>query len=499
MNSNLFLICFFIYIILMIGIGWWVTRRKQTGDGFLLGDRSVPLLLTLGTTLATMVGTGSSMGAVGKAYQSGWSGALYGVGGGIGILLVAWIFAPARKHCFMTMSEEICSYVGANRHVMNLVAIFVYLSNVGWLGAHVIGGGLYLSFVTGIDPIYAKSLIALGFGIYSVIGGYRAVVWTDSIQAMVLFFGFLLTAVYAYHSVGGMDGLRVTQAMQAAESGSISWLPSISLVVVIAVGQLGSSANRQRIYSGLSTTTVRRAFVVSGVLYLVFSLTPAIIGIATFQANPSLADRDQAFPWMATQMLPTAVGLLVLLAGLSASMSSASSDVITAVTVVIREIYLMVFRDLPRPDRVVSISRWAVTVTTLLGLAMALAATDIIGYITNMVAMFVTGMAVCGVMGRFWPRFNAVGAIAALVGAFTTALIFKFIPEETERWGGSVLPSLSISLLAGVVASLCSPPDSMNQIEASAFLARERDRMSFHDQTEAQTPGLSANDNHTSN
>lgn len=477
MSASLFLFCFSIYIVVMVAIGCWVTRRKRSGDDYLLGGRKIPLLLTLGTTLATMVGTGSSMGAVGKAYQDGWMGGLYGIGGGIGILLVAWIFAPVRQYRFMTMSEELSSYVGANRTVMNLVAVFVYLSNVGWLGAHVIGGGLYLSFVTGIDLFWAKTLIAIGFGVYSVIGGYRAVVWTDTIQAVVLFFGFALTALFAYQSVGGLAGMQEVHRAQVAEGGGMPLLPAISLVVVIAVGQLGSSANRQRVYSGDSPSTIRKAFVSCGILYLLFSLTPAVIGIAAFAANPGLEDQDHAFPWMATEVLPVAVGMIVLLAGLSASMSSASSDVITAVTVVIRELYRMVFRRLPAADRVVTISRWAVTATTLLGLTMALAATDIIGYIKDMVALFVTGMTVCGVLGRCWPRFNAVGAIGSLCAAFATALAFRFMPEESAWWGGSVIPTLAVSTTIGVVASLLSPPDGRTHAEAVEILAREREQM----------------------
>ncbi|HET8789673.1 MAG TPA: sodium:solute symporter family protein, partial [Modicisalibacter sp.] len=66
MNSHIFLGTFFVYIVAMIGFGWWVSRRSRgTGDDFLLGGRSLPLFLTVGTTVATMVGTGSSMGAVG--------------------------------------------------------------------------------------------------------------------------------------------------------------------------------------------------------------------------------------------------------------------------------------------------------------------------------------------------------------------------------------------------------------------------------------------------
>jgi hypothetical protein len=79
MSSALFLICFAVFVLAMIVIGWWVTRKQTAGDDLLLGGRRVPFFLTLGTTIATMVGTGSSMGAVGEGYQAGWVGMLLGI------------------------------------------------------------------------------------------------------------------------------------------------------------------------------------------------------------------------------------------------------------------------------------------------------------------------------------------------------------------------------------------------------------------------------------
>jgi hypothetical protein len=91
-----------------------VAQRHRTGEDFLLGGRSLGVFLTLGTTVATMVGTGSSMGAVAFAYVNGWAGMLYGLGGATGILLLGWLFAPVRKLRFLTMSEELSYYVGAS-------------------------------------------------------------------------------------------------------------------------------------------------------------------------------------------------------------------------------------------------------------------------------------------------------------------------------------------------------------------------------------------------
>ena len=477
MNPTLFLTCFFVYIAGMIVFGWWMTRRKQTGSDFLLGGRSLPFFLTLGTTIATMVGTGSSMGAVGKAYENGWGGSLYGIGGALGILVAAWLFAPVREHRFMTMAEELASYVGANRVVLNLVAVFTFLASVGWLGAHILGGGAYLQFSTGIDPVWAKVSIALGFGIYAMIGGYRAVVWTDTLQAVVLFGGFLLTAFFALQIVGGWEGLRATHAELAARSTGNSILPGLSLIVVIGVGVLGTPAFRQRIYSGRSVREIRRAYTISGILYLAFCILPAIIGMAAYKTFPQLENRDLAFPNMATETLPLALGILVLLAGLSATLSSASSDAIAGVTTVIRDLYKLVLGRVPKPGRVVTLSRYSLGITTALALGMALAADNVIDYIKLMISLLLTGMCVVGVLGRTWPRYNAAGAIASLVGASVTALAFKFNPVWNDYWGNPVIPSLAVSVAIGVLFSLFTPPDPVSHKEAVKLLASEREAM----------------------
>lgn len=205
MNSHIFLVGFIIYALAMIWLGWYVSRNQKSGEDFLLGGRSLPLFLTLGSTVATMVGTGSSMGAVGFGYSNGWAGMLYGVGGAIGILLVAWLFAPVRKLRFMTMSEELSYYTGGSHLIKNIVGIMIFIASIGWLGAHILGGSMYLSWATGINLTLAKIIIALAFAIYVIIGGYSAVVWTDTIQALILFFGFILMAILAVVHVG--DGM----------------------------------------------------------------------------------------------------------------------------------------------------------------------------------------------------------------------------------------------------------------------------------------------------
>lgn len=480
MNTTVFVSAFVIYIVFLIGLGWFVSRQQRGGEDFLLAGRSLPMMLTLATTLATMVGTGSSIGAVGYGYDNGWAGALYGIGGALGILLIAWWFAPVRQQRFMTMSEELSWYVGANRLVKNLVGVLILFACIGWLGAHILGGGMYLAWIAGVDPTLAKLLIAAGFSIYIVIGGYRAVVWTDAIQVVVLFFGFILMAVMSIHLAGGWEHLMSSQPRENLSFlglGKVGLVHGLSLVVVIIVGVLATPSFRQRIYSASSVSAARRSFAWSGSLYLFFSFIPALIGMAAFAMNPELENRNFSFPFLAMEVLPLTIGVIVLIAGLSATMSSASSDAIAGVAILLRDIYILFTGRVPPERSMVLYSRIGLVAIIGVSMLLAMISDDIIVYITGMIATIMSGMCVCGVLGRFWRGYTWQGAIASLVGGSAISAWVMLSPAIMSWWGNPIIPALLGALGAGVLVSWLTPANSVSPEEASALLARERDLM----------------------
>ncbi|GAA0822664.1 sodium:solute symporter family protein [Colwellia asteriadis] len=455
--ETLFIIAFIAYMLVMIAIGWLVSRKQKSGDDFLLAGRNVPLLLSLGTTVATMVGTGSSMGAVGFAYHNGWAGALYGLGGAVGILLLAWLFVPVRKLNFTTMSEELAYYVGNNIYVRNIIAFIIYAASIGWLGAHIIGGGMYLSWLTGLDLNSAKLLIALSFAIYVVIGGYTAVVWTDSIQALILFVGFILMAYFSVDYVGGWQAMLDSQPTE-----NTSWfaldkmgaLPALSLALAVLVGVLATPSFRQRIYSGKNVSTIRKSFIYSGVLYLAFSIIPALIGMSAYAMTADLENAAYAFPHIALNVMPVALGVLIIIAGISATLSSASSDAIAGVSVLLTDIYQAIFSRKPAADRMMLFSRLGLVITISIALMFAMLSNNIITYITQMIAVLMSGMCVCGLLGRLWPKYNWQGAIATLIAGMSSAILVSTNESWNSFFGNSVLPALVCATLAGVIVTL---------------------------------------------
>lgn len=468
------------FVALMIVVGVLVSRRNQTGEDFLMAGRGLSTPLLLATTLATLVGTGSSLGAVGFGYENGWAGALYGIGGALGVVLLLVLFADVRKYGFMTYSEEVSFYYGADRKVKGLVAVVLLLASIGWLGAHVMGGALYLTYLTGIEPTWSKVIVALGFGIYTVIGGYLAVVITDAIQGTLLFLGFITLAVIAIMEVGGPAGLSAKGGDQALEFLGVEALgpvPAVSLALTIAVGVLATPSYRQRIYSAADVGVVRRSFLWVAGLFAIFSVMPAIVGMAAYALNPDLESSDMAFPYLATEVFPLAVGAFLLVAGLSATMSSGDSDAVTAVTILLRDIYQMCTGRMPEKENMVLLSRVGLVGVLTLALLGALVATTILDYITMMISTILTGLLVASIMGRFWKRATWQGGMAAIIAGSATSLVVQAVPSWIGFWDNPVIPSLVIATVLGVLVSLVTPRSTVTDEEALEVLAAERSQI----------------------
>lgn len=478
-DKTLLLLCFAIYIVLMFVISHLTAGKKKnkTGEDFNLAGRSVPLMLIVGSAVATQVGTGSSMGATGFAYTNGWAAVLYGLGMAIGISLCGKLFAHTRTWEVNTMSEEIGVYYEGNKWVMNLVTIGMYLASVGWLGAHIVGGGMYLAWLTDIDITVARLIVGTIVALFVLKDGYGGVTWIASAQAVILFVGFIILAIASFNTVGGFEGLKA-----AAPEGAYSFLGldklkpihAISIVFAEIMATLAVPSFRQRIYSSIDENSLKKGFYITAIISLTFCFIPPILGMTAYAHNPNLEQVNYAFPYLAMTVLPLWLGAIALISGLSATMSSAAGDASAAMNIMVNDVYKLFFGRAPKSDRIVMLSKIAVFISILAALIGTLAAEDILSYITSMVGLLITGQAIAGVMGRLWPRATWQGAIAAIFGGVAGSLLFQYIPYLNEIFGYAVFPSMILSIFFGVVVSLITPCKTISQEQALEMIKSQR-------------------------
>ncbi len=474
------LYAFILYMLGIILLSWYLTKNKQTAANFLIGGKAMGLVLLLGTNIGTVIGTGSSMGAVGNAYFNGWGGALYGVGGTIGLIIFAFTLAKGRRQGFVTMTEEFASYYENNKLLKIMVTIILILAEVGWTGSHLLGGSLYLHYIVGLDIGTARFIMMMLFSGAILVGGLLALAWSDTIQAVVLFTGFLFLAVLSVPAAGGWENIVNTVPVEALsflgyqKSGAI---PALSLMMVMVVNILSTPVYRQRAFSAESYDQAKKSFLITSVFYFIFAFFPVIIGMAAYTIDPSITNGGLVFPHMATQVFTPIVGAIVLIAGMSATVSSGDSEAMAAVTITIRDLIPLVTGKTIPKEKMMLYSRIVSVVMVVFAYVFVLFATDLLSYIQSMVSTLLTGIVIVGLLGRYWRRATWQGALSALVVSLTVSLAINNNATLLSLLGNPVLPALTSAFVTHVVVSLMSPVPTKSHEEVEQELAQERQLM----------------------
>ena len=456
----LFIGGFIAWICFMIFVGWITSRGKNEGSSFLTGGGNLGFFLIFCTVGATMIGTGSSMGAIGNGFNHGWGGAIYGLGASAGILSML-LFTKAKNKGFLTMSEEAQYYYGGKKIIRQVMGFMMFVIEIIWLGNHLNGGAKYLAYVTQLPDVTCKIITVLGFGIYVFIGGYMAVVTTVAIRAIPLAGGY--QNVVDTFTAAGKPG-----AMTFYGLGSYGVMAAIALVLSTAMGVIGTPTHRTRIYTSKDEKTARKAFLGQGILLFGWSFVTAIIGMSCFTIatmnGDTLASGDYAFAYMATNALPPIIGMMFMICGLSATMSSGDSDAISGVTILLTDVYPSVTGKTIKEEDYAKYSRIALIFTLGAAFFITLFVNDVIGYISTVVGAFLPGVAVAMLLGRFWKRVNWQGGLAC-IGSGTLLGVLILVLPSFKNWinatmGGPAVPATIISLVFGIVVSLMFPADT---------------------------------------
>lgn len=475
----------------MIGIAYFTSKGKTDGEDYLMGGRSIGLVLLIATAAATAVGTGTSVGATANGFRSGWLGAVYPLANALGLITVAFCFANVRKHKFRTLCEELQFYYDGSPFMRKFMSVIIFIVSIVWVGSAINGGGSYLCYLLGLNMIVAKIITVFAFGIYVFVGGYMAVVWTDAIQSILLFVGFVIIAIMAVPAAGGFDTIVATyKSVDKAGAMSLFGIGQKGLLGVLAValasyyGAMAGPTAHMRVYTAKNTKTAKKAILIAAGVVACFSILPAIVGMSAFTiatnagADSVIANPDFAFAFMATTVFKPAVGLLFLIAGLSAIMSSADSDAIAGVTTFLTDVYVLIFKKQVEDKDIPKYSRIILVIMLVTAFGMTIFATDVMSYISNVIGSFMPGVGIALLLGRLWKRATWQGGVAAMSSGIIFGVFFLVIPPFTDyimnTFAGPALPVSIVTLTSGIIVSLVTPKPVHTEQERVALVIASR-------------------------
>jgi SSS family solute:Na+ symporter len=445
------------YLVAILVVGWWASRRANTKSEFLVAGRRLGYLMYSGTMAAIVLGGASTIGGVRLGYKYGISGAWLVLTIGLGVFGVSVLFARriTRLRVY-TVSEMLQLRYGESAATISGVVMWAYalmLMVTSTIACATIFGVLF--------DLGRVSSVLLGGGIvvaYSVLGGMWSITVTDMVQFVVKTVGVLLVLLpVSVAKAGGWSGMHAKLGPEYFSLWHIGTDTIVTYLLVYFFGLLIGQDIWQRVFTARDHRVASRGGAATGVYCVVYAFAGALIGAATHALVPNLASPDDAFATIVTQALPLGLRGLVLAAALAAIMSTASGALIASATVASNDIWARLrARLLGGTDQnELRTNRVFVFLLGVAGIAIAAVLDDVVGALTVAYNLLVGGLLVPILGGLVWKRGTRQGTLAAI--AVGSVVVVTLMVTQGLLANEPIIYGLLASLATYVVVSLATP------------------------------------------
>lgn len=418
-----------------LGIGVWASRQiKGDSVNFLVAGRGLALPLAAATLMAQSVDSNATLGNTDLSSEFGfWAGAALPIGLSVCLLLTGLFIAkPMNRMGLITVPDFYRVKYG--RTVELLAACIMSVSFSFLLAGNLVAGGYMFQNFLGLSYFGGITLLAILVLAYTVSGGLFAVAYTDFIQVFIAFLGAWGLLIYVLGNFGldiapGMGPLGIEQLTSVGAGAAINW----ASIIALGFGNMVAIDFMARIFAADSPATAQRACLIASAGTLIIGIPFSIIALGAnsiFSQAGITADGPILFALLA-DVTPPMLGLLVLAAILSASLSTADGAILGTSSVLAHNVMGIRHANAHGAggDKLLLITRLMAVVITLLGVFLGLRVPQTGVLLLLAFDMSFAGLVVPLLGGLFWAKATRQGALACiLVGSTTRFLFFVFMP-----------------------------------------------------------------------
>ncbi|GAB3798299.1 sodium/proline symporter PutP [Virgibacillus kimchii] len=468
MDSTFQLIAIIVYLLGMIGIGFYGYKRTSNLDDYMLGGRKLNSLTSALSAGASDMSQWLLMGLPGAIYVSGLVEAWIAIGLLIGAWL-NWIFVAPRLRAYTEVSNNsitIPSFLDSrfknNSKILRVVSgIIILVYFTFYVSSGMVAGGVF--FQQSFDYSYHTGLIivALVTITYTFIGGFLAVSFTDVVQGTMMFLALLLVPIIGVFATGGFG--ETTSSIQSVDPSLLSLFATATATGVISslawglgyFGQPHIIIRFMAISSVRETKKARRIGIGWMLISLIGAAATALVGVAYFTQNPdvTLTDPEAVFIALGQIFFHPFIAGLMLAAVLAAIMSTVSSQLLVTSSALVEDIYKAVFRTDASQKQLVNLSRIAVLAVSLIAMIFAWQQNDtILGLVSFAWAGFGAAFGPVILLALYWKKFTGQGALwGMIVGAVT---VFAWGTSDLSGYLYEIVPGFLLCLIVAIVVSL---------------------------------------------
>jgi SSS family solute:Na+ symporter len=466
------------YFGVILGLAWWVIKQKSKNpEDYFLAGRNLGWFVVGTSIFASNIGSEHLVGLAGSGATDGVAMAHYELHAWC-LLVLGWVMAPfyMRSKVF-TMPEFLEKrFSPASRTVLSLISLIAYVLTkiaVGIFAGGIVFGVLLpdVNFL-GLDSFWLGSILVIILtGFYTIVGGLKAVAYTESLQTIVLIFGSLLVTYFGLEALGGWDAFKASLDSEmfnlwkplvpvgiestwapVKDAGKMAWYfndnyPWLGMLFAAPIIGLWYWTTDQyivqRVLGAPDQTQARRGTIAAAFLKLLpvfIFIIPGMIAFAIAQQglDPHIASQligpdgeviranaQKAFPLLVIQILPVGVRGIVVAGLLAALMSSLAGVFNASATLFTMDFYQRIRPDVSQ-ERLVWIGRVATVVMVIIGLLwipVIQGGRGLYDYLQGVQAYLAPPIFVVFFFGVFFKRLNAKGSLAAMLTGFALGII----------------------------------------------------------------------------
>lgn len=426
---------FVVYLLAMLGVGFFFLRKNKSTDDYYVGGRKMNSLHIGLSVVATDVGGGFSIGLGGLGFVMGLSGSWLLFTGLLGawlsgVLLIPKVSQMARRKRFLSFPQFLAAVF--DKRVAMVAGVISAIGYLGFTSSQILAGAkLASSTFERLNLNNALLLMGVIAVLYTVLGGLKAVIYTDTIQWIVLMSGLILVGIpIAYVKIGGLEVIKTTLPHEYLSLDNVSWQQIVNwMFTIVPIWFIGMTLY-QRIYAAKDTKTAQRGWFIAGFFeYPVMAFMGVILGMFAKVAleNGMLPgytagnlDAEMGLPVLLKTVLPVGFLGVVLSAYFSAIMSTADSCLIASSGNILTDV-------IKRHDSAhgLKYSQLITLVIGVLALFLALKMENVLELMLLSYAFMVSGMIIPVLAALFTKRPNALAGLVSMItgGGVTLVLI----------------------------------------------------------------------------
>ena len=469
-----------IYLVGTMTIGLVLSKRMKSADDFFLAGRSMIWPFVGLSLFASNISSSTLVGLAGDAYSVGISVFNYEWMAALILIVFAAFFLPIflRSRVF-TMPEFLARrYDGRARTYLSVLTLF--LSVAVDTAAGLYAGALVIKLaVPGLPLWQCIAALAVFAGIYTMAGGLAAVIYTDALQGVLLLVGCIVVSIVALNAAGGWGAViadldpEKLSLIRPLDDPGVPWLGLLTGVPLLGFYYWATHQTIvQRVLASKSVEHGRWGALFAGalkILPLFIMVFPGTIAIALY---PALENPDLVYPRLMFDYLPAGLLGLTLAGFLAAIMSAIDSELNSASTLVTMDFVRPRFPNLSS-EQLVLIGRIVMAVFVLIAVLWAPQIErfdSLFRYLQTVLSYFAPPVVALFVLGVFWPRANARGAIFGIVtglGSGIGLIVAIYVLQVFELHFLYAAPLVFMaSAIAIVLGSLSAPPPDPKIVEA---------------------------------